>query len=146
MMKEIALQIVLENPVDGIAYGLQKGKGPHYEIVQSQVGSGHHLTFEFIVQLKQAGVSVLSPGGPFVQGALGNRFVYIDIGSYAGQIGAQWSGRLKVPLPEGTFQNSVLEDYSSFWHCRVPGRTADGKPMFATVKQFGGWLESKRPV
>ena len=59
MLKEIALQIVLENPVDGIAYGLQKGKGPHYEIVQSQIGNGNDLTFEFIVQLKQASGSVL---------------------------------------------------------------------------------------
>jgi hypothetical protein len=146
MLKEIALQIVLENPVDGIAYGLQKGKGPHYEIVQSQIGTGNNLIFEFIVQLKQASGSVLSPGGPFVQGTFDNRFVYIDIGSYAGQAGAQWSGRLKVPLPEATFQNLVLEDDSSFRYCTVPGRTLDGKPMFATVKPFGGWLERKLSV
>src|SRR4051812_25838989 len=145
-MKEIELQIVLENPLDGIAYGLQKGKGPHYEIVQSQIGTGGNLTFEFIVQFKQANVSVLSPAGPFVQGPLGNRFVYIDIGSYAGQTGAQWNGRLKVPLPEDTFQNPVLEDYNTFWHCTVPARTAGGKPMFATVKPFAGWLKRKRLV
>jgi hypothetical protein len=145
MFKEIELHIVLENPVDGIAYGLQKGKGPNYEIVQSQIGSENNLTFEFIVEIKQARGDVLSVSGPFVQGALGNRFVYINIGSYAGQAGAEWSGRLKVPLPEATFLNLGLED-SSFWQCTVPGRTADGKPMFATVKPFDGWMKRKRSV
>src|SRR6266705_4795042 len=36
--------------------------------------------------------------GPFVQGPAGERFVYIDIGTYAGQTNTPWSRRLKIPL------------------------------------------------
>src|SRR4051794_28799055 len=100
MSKEISLKILLQNPADGAMYGLQKGKGPDYETVQAQLGKGHDLTFDFVVHVKQANDSVPTHGGPFVQGTPGNRFVYIDIGSYAGQTGAPWSGRLKIPLSE----------------------------------------------
>ena len=139
MHKEISLKIVLQNPADGTLYGLQKGKGPAYETVQAQLGKGQDLTFDFAVQLKQANGSVPTLGGPFVQGTSGNRFVYIDIGSYAGQIGAPWSGRLKVPLPEAENLTSGEEG----WSCTVSGRADDDKPAFATVKSFGGWSVHK---
>lgn len=143
MSKEICLKILLQNPADGTMYGLQKGKGSHYETVQAQLAKGRDLTFDFVVQLKQPNGSVPSLTGPFVQGPPGNRFVYIGIGSYAGQIGAPWSGRLKVPLPETDFQNALSNDGEYCWCCTVPGRTEDGKTLFATVKPFGGWFRRK---
>jgi hypothetical protein len=143
MSKEISLKILLQNPIDGIVYGLQKGKGPGYEIVQAQPGKGRHLAFDFVVQVKQADGSVISLSGPFVQGTPGNRFVYINIGSYAGQAGASWSGRLKVPLSEADFQNTFTDGGEYYWSCTVPGRTGDGKPVFATVKPFSGWSKLK---
>ena len=139
MLKEIHLKIVLQNPLDGTLYGLQKGKGAAYEIVQAQRGNGQDLTFEFVVHLKQTSGSAFSLGGPFVQGTPADRFVCINIGSYAGQTGAQRSGRIKVPLPH-TFANGQADIDQYRWCCTVPGRTKDGKPMFATVKPFSGWV------
>jgi hypothetical protein len=146
MLKEINLTIVLQNSVDGTVYGLQRGKGSNYETVQAQHGNGQDLTFEFIVLAKQTIGSVFSLSGPFCQGAPGNRFVYINIGSYAGQAGALWSGRMKVPLPEATLHNGQATIDQHRWFCTVPGRTKDGKPMFATVKPFGGWLRQETSV
>ena len=140
MLKEITLRIVVENPVSGTVYGLQKGKGPIYETIQAQLGSAQDLSFEFVVHAKQTNGSDFLLSGPFVQGTPENRFVYIGIGSYAGQGGAQWSGRLKVPLPEATLLNSQANIGEYRWSCTVPGRTKDGKPMFATVKPFSGWF------
>lgn len=139
MSKEIILKIVLQKPVSGCVYGLQKGKGPGYETVQAQVSKGEDLTFDFAVQAKESNGSISTLGGPFVQGTPGNRFVYIGIGSYAGQMGAPCSGRLKIPLSEADFQNPDLDDGAHGLHCTVPASTADGKPVFATVKAFGGW-------
>jgi hypothetical protein len=132
--------------VDGTVYGLQKGKGTTYETVQGQQGNGQDLTFEFIVYVKQTNGSAFSLSGPFVQGTPQNRFVYINIGSYAGQAAGQWSGRLKVPLPVVALHNeqTVIEKYR--WSCKVLGRTKDGKPMFATVKPFDGWLMEELSV
>lgn len=139
MSKEISLKIVLQNAVDGTIYALQKGKGPNYETEQAQIGDGQDLTFDFTVHLKESNGSLPTISGPFVQGPAGNRFVYISIGSYAGQPGASWSGRMKVPLPEATFQNAQSDLGNSSWSCTVPGSNNDGKPVFATVKPFVGW-------
>ena len=143
MFEKIDLRILLQNPVDGVMYGLQKGKGVHYEIVQAQIGNRQDLTFRFVVHLKQTNKSAPSLTGPFVQGTPGNRFVYINIGSYAGQAGAPCSGRLKVPIPEVDFQDTLSRGSEYGWSCKVPGRTEDGKPVFATVKPFGGWTIGK---
>jgi hypothetical protein len=139
MSREISLRIVLQNAVDGTIYGLQKGKGPDYETVQAQLGNGRDLTFDFTVHVKEANGPLPTIAGPFVQGPAGNRFIYIGIGSYAGQPGASWSGRMKVPLPEATFQNALSDEGTSFWSCTIPGRNEVGKPVFATVKPFVGW-------
>lgn len=144
MLKEINLSIVLQNPVEKTIYGLQKGKGPHHEVVQAQLGNGKDLTFDFIVQVKETNGALPSLAGPFVQGPGGNRFIYISIGDYAGQTGALWSGRMKVPLPEATFRNTLSGDGHSFWSCTVPGSNEAGKPVFATVKPFGGWSVRKQ--
>jgi hypothetical protein len=139
MSKETRLMIILLNPLDGVMYGLQKGKGADYETVQAQPGKGKDLSFEFTIQLKQAKGPGISLGGPFVQGPVGNRFVYLTIVSYAGQSGFLCNGRLKVPLSEADFQDSFSDDGTYSWSCTVPGQTEDGKPVFATVKPFGGW-------
>lgn len=144
MLKEISLRIVLQNPVDGTIYGLQKGKGPNYETVQAQLGNRQDLTFDFTVHVKEANGSLPALAGPFVQGPAGNRFIYISIGNYAGQTAASWSGRMKVPLPEATFQNTLSDEANSCWSCTVPGRNKDGKPVFATPKPFGGWSVRKQ--
>lgn len=143
MPKEINLSIVLQNPVDGVIYGLQKGKGTDYETVQAQPGNGQDLTFDFVIQVKEAGGSLPTLTGPYVQNAAGNRFVYIGIGSYAGQTGALISGRLKVPLPETAFEDTSSDGGNYVWSCTVPGRSADGKPVFATVKPFGRWSKHR---
>ena len=143
MAKDITLRILLQSPVKGTMYGLQKGKGSDYEIVQAQLGKGQDITFDFTVQLKETKGSTPMLTGPYVQGPAGNRFVYIVIGSYARQIAARWSGRLKVPLSDTTSQIIGSEEGIAFWYSTVPCRTEDGKPVFATVKPFKGWFRGK---
>ncbi len=139
MFNEIRIQIVLTHPVEGLVYGLQKGKGARYETVQAQPGKGEALTFDFLVQVKSGNGSNPSLAGPYVQGPRGSRFVYIGIGRYVGQVGAAWNGRLKVPLPGAAFETASLNGTNSTWSCTVPGSTAEGAPVFATVKPFSGW-------
>ena len=142
MVREVKLRIVLQHPIEGVLYGLQKGNGANYESVQPQLGKGQDLTFEFSVQVKQVNSRGIFLSGPNVQGPAGSRFVYIDIGSYAGQTGAQWNGRLKIPVSEVDFADAIYDAGAYCWCCSVPGRNKDGKPVFATVKPFSGW--SKR--
>ncbi len=140
MQQEIHLRIVLQHSIPGTVYGLQKGKGPASETVQAQAGTGGDLAFTFMVYGKQASGSAFTLSGPFVQGTPDNRFVYLSIGSYAGQAGGLWSGRMKVPLPEAAFCTGQGHTENRIWSCTVPGTGKDGKPVFATVKPFSGWF------
>jgi hypothetical protein len=96
MARQLALRILIEGGPAGIDYALQKGRGNAYETVQRQRSSGQVLTFEFRPVIRDAaekGGAAL--GGPFVQGRPDMRFVYIGVGTYAGQADSRWSRRLK---------------------------------------------------
>src|SRR5687767_1043228 len=104
--RELKLRIILEQPPSGVDFGLQEGHGSNYETVQKQRSSkGEDLKFEFTVRAKPgsngAGPNFL---GPFVQGPSGQRFIYLDIGTAAGQADSCWSRRLKIPLSGITWE------------------------------------------
>jgi hypothetical protein len=126
-MAELSLRVVLERPTPGADFGLQRGRGGDYQTVQTQRSLGGDLHFEF--------TPVVKPGpdfsGPFVQGARGGRFVYIDIGTYAGQKETPWSRRLKIPL-SGITAGMIAAGGTI--EARVAGSGRDGSPSCGTVK------------
>ena len=134
--------IVLEKPPTGVDFALQKGKGSNYEIVQKQRSGKGDLRFEFTARAVD-GARGADPNllGPFVQGPTGERFVYLDIGTAAGQLDSKWSRRLKVPLAGITAEmiRQVEKDGKLILETRVPGTGKDGGPNCATVKPFAGW-------
>ncbi|MDQ3472840.1 MAG: DUF5990 family protein [Acidobacteriota bacterium] len=145
MESELNLRIVLEKPPAGVDFGLQKGRGNDYETIQIQRSKGGDLNFDFTVRAKAPAKATgkgAAPNflGPFVQGPTGERFVYIDIGTYAGQTETSWSRRLKIPLRGITRQmiEEVVEG-KSLLETRVAGKGKDGSPSCATPKPFSGW-------
>jgi len=141
MEPEISLQIILIKPTKEVVFGLQKGSGSNYETVQKQISTSDDLTFTFTIKVKGDRSKDKFPklSGNFVQGAGDNKFVYIDIGTYAGQSNTIWSRRLKVPLTGITWKeiDSLLSN--SMLQTSVPGTGRDGGPNCATVKPFEGW-------
>jgi hypothetical protein len=77
--------------------------------------------------------------GSFVQGSADNKFVYIDIGTCAGQPDTIWSRRLKIPLTGITWRVIDSLTSNSMLQTSVPGTGKDGGPNCATVKPFAGW-------
>lgn len=143
MQRELTFRIVLGRPPAGVDFALQKGSGSAYETVQRQSSTGSDLTFEFQPSIKP-GVSdsMAALGGPFVQGPPRQRFVYIDIGTYAGQTDSCWSRRLKIPLA-GVPAKMIRT--GGVLAARVPGTGRDGGPNCATVKDFTGWNPVESP-
>lgn len=144
MEQELNFRIILESPPSGIDYGLQKGGGNDYEVVQKQRSKSHNLHFEFNARVKEGkdGQPVLL--GPFTQGPPQQRFAYLDIGTYAGQADSPYGGRLKIPFRDLTWD--VVKKASSgkaVLETRVPGTAKNGGPTYATVKPFAGWTISK---
>ena len=142
MEHKLPLRIVLEKPPRDVDFGLQNGRGSNYETIQKQRFKGEDLSFEFNVRVK-GGPKDPAPNflGPSVQGPPTERFIYIDIGTYAGQTDTGWSRRLKVPLRGITWDmiDRVSADEESLLETRVPGTGKDGGPTCATVKPFPGW-------
>ncbi len=141
MEPEITLRIVLEAPPPGVDFGIQKGRGSLFEVIQKQRSKGPDLSFEFSVGVRNAdGSGTPDFNGPIVQGPRGGRFVYVDIGTLAGQLDTPWSRRLKVPLT-GITADQIRRASSggSALETRVPGTGKDGGPSCASVKDFAGW-------
>lgn len=140
MGEAVKMRIVVEKPPGGIDYALQKGSGNTYEAVQVQRSANDDLSFEFEARMRGQGKNV-ALGGPFVQGPSGAKFVYIDIGTYAGQKNTQWARRLKVPLTgiSPTMISRAAKHTNSVLEARVPGTDKKGEPSCATVKPFAGW-------
>ncbi|HXT64615.1 MAG TPA: DUF5990 family protein [Pyrinomonadaceae bacterium] len=126
---EITVRIILKRPTPDVDFALQKGKGSKYETVQKQRSAPNaDLKFEFPVTVKSGKDGAPDFFGPFVQGARGDRYVYIDIGTYAGQTKTDWSRRLKVPLSRIT---SSLIDSGATLVGEIPGTGKDGGPSCA---------------
>jgi hypothetical protein len=139
MSQYLTLRIVLQAPTPCVVYGLQKGKGSNYETIQKQRSDSADLLFEFTLQAKVGTDGKLVFLGPFAQGPPQDRFIYIDIGTYAGQIDTEWSRRLKIPL-RGITTELISECCDGkVLTTKVPGRGRDGSPNCATVKPFDGW-------
>jgi hypothetical protein len=138
---EIILQIILIKPTPNVVFGLQKGAGNNYETVQKQISTFNDLTFTFPIKVKgdQSKDKLPKFSGCFVQGSADNKFVYIDIGTAAGQSDTPWSRRLKIPLTGITWMEINLLDGKSILQTSVPGTGRDGGPNCASVKPFVGW-------
>ncbi len=141
MESEITLQIILIKPTPEVIFGLQKGSGNNYETVQKQIFTSNDLSFKFTIKVKGDRTKETLPkfSGSFVQGSADNKFVYIDIGTYAGQSDTIWSRRLKIPLTGITWKDIDSLSDNSMLQASVPGTGRDGGPNCATVKPFGGW-------
>jgi len=125
---EITLRLTLEHPTAGVDFGLQQGRGSLFEIIQKQRSTGRDLKFEFNVAVRTGKDNGPDFAGPFVQGPVGERFFYIDIGTYAGQTNTEWSRRLKVPL-SGITWGEIRSQKTLV--AGIPGTGKDGGPSCA---------------
>ena len=141
MKQELNFQIILQQPNTGVDFGLQKGSGAQFETLQRQRASGKDLLFSFRADIINDKDGQPDFKGPIIQGPPGGRFVYIGIGSYAGQAGADWDRRLKIPLRNITWEliNGLPARPGAGLSTIVPGKGKDGTPNCGTVKPFDGW-------
>src|SRR6516225_2664109 len=138
MEAELHLRIVLEKPPAGVDFGLQEGKGHAYKPVHIQRSNGGDLTFDCSVTVKGNRKDGLPNFlGPLTQGPPSDRFIYFDIGQFAGQKDSCWNRRLKIPLV-GTWEmiHQVSADPKKCLESCVPGTGKRGGPNCAKVKSL----------
>ncbi len=142
MQAELHLRIVLEKPPAGVDFGLQEGKGHEYKTIQTQRSKGRNLTFDSTVTVKDNREDGLPNFlGPLTQGPPTDRFIYFDIGQFAGQKDCCWSRRLKISLAEITWEmiRQASADPTLILQACIPGTGKDGGPNCATVRLHDGW-------
>ena len=141
MKEELTIRIILLQPPAGVDYGLQKGHANTYEIVNLQHSSTGDLHFICSIGLKTGKDGNPDFNGPFVQGPAGGRFVYINIGTYAGNKNSVWGRRLKIPLTciTNSMISKLQKNTSQLLATHIVGTAKDGSPACATPKPFSGW-------
>jgi hypothetical protein len=136
----LALRITVVNPPPNISWALQLGRD---ELVMPTARTGSRITFDFSVEVvagDSAGAFRLR--GPAVQGRRGERFVYLRIGAYAGQVGAPAGWRAKISLEGITRKllDAVRAKRSGRLGAQFAGTARDGGPARASVPLLGeGW-------
>jgi hypothetical protein len=141
MDHELNLRIILQNPSPGVDFALQKGSGNNFGIIQKQRSFTGDLHFECTVKIKPGKNEAPNFLGPFVQGPKGERFIYIGIGKFAGQLDSLWDRRLKIPLRNISWDTieQMIAKPELILETKVPGTGKDRTPSCATVKPFDGW-------
>jgi Family of unknown function (DUF5990) len=140
MERELPLRITVVHPPGGVAFRLQRGKS---ELVPPARDSGEHLSFDFTLRVshdRMKGPPNLR--GAFAQGPPASRFVYVNSGTYAGQVDSCWARRAKVPLTGISWEliEQVLSTPEAVLEACIQGTAKDGGPACATVPLLdGGW-------
>ena len=142
---ELALRILIVDPVPGVALALQRGKSGASELIPPSAVSVEAVAFDFTV--------AVAPGqsprllGPFVQGPPDGRFVYVCIGTYAGDAASPWARRAKIPLSGLTWPLIETVKAGRRLEARVVGRARDGSPACASIPLLPpGWRDRKSVV
>ena len=140
MERQVTLRVIVESPPGDVDFGVQEGHGNDYKTVQKQRYTKKDLRFEFLIRVREGKNGQPNFLGSFAQGPANSRFIYLDIGTCAGQTNTRWSRRLKIPLAGITWP--MIEQALAaplVIEVRVPGTGKDGGPTCGTVKQFSGW-------
>jgi hypothetical protein len=137
MKQNIPMRITVTRPVPGVTMQVQKGRD---ELIPPAEASAQAVSFYFEITVDTSG-PLPNFLGKFAQGPKGQRFVYVNSGTYAGQQNTCWSRRAKILLMSIT-QKQIDEALSSpgaRLEAEIMGTGRDGGPMCASVPVVGGW-------
>jgi len=127
---EIRMRIVIENPVPGVLHSLQTGDTGVLDPNRSV--EGEPLSFDFPIRV--------APGPKFFGDQVRRegptrRFVYIRVGTMAGDHTSEWTRRMKIDvhdIPQELLDRAMAGE--GVVELTVDGTGKDGSPACATVK------------
>lgn len=128
----ITLRLTLADPVPGVRYSLQKDDAPFEPVTAADAP----LSFDVPVRLSGDNRFL----GPFVRReGPDRRFVYIRIGTSAGDHASPWSRRAKIDIHD--IPAALLDRARAGRALEIvlPGRGEDGSPACATVRPITPW-------
>jgi Family of unknown function (DUF5990) len=133
MKEQIPIRITVLRPLKGVTMMVQRGRS---ELLAPKSGGGADLIFEFEVTVD---LSAATPNflGAYAQGPKDVRFIYVNSGRQAGQLGSCWDRRAKITLMTITREQveTVLAERDLLIETGFEGTGGrDGGPTCAGVK------------
>lgn len=131
--REIAMRIVIEQPVAGVLHSLQGKDDRPLDPKSSKAGKA--LAFDFTVRI--------GPGPEFFGDQVRRegperRFVYIRVGQMAGDPTSPWTRRMKIDIHD--IEQALLDAAAQEARridISITGTGKDGTPACATVRPTG---------
>jgi len=125
---EIRARIVIEQPVAGVLHSLQEDDAP---LDPKRSKAGEALAFDFSLRV--------APGpkffGPQVrrEGPV-RRFVYVRIGTSAGDMASPWTRRMKIDIHD--IEQALVDEAmrGGVLVGTINGTSPDGSPACATIR------------
>jgi hypothetical protein len=130
----VRLSIVISAPPRGVTFAVQRGKS---DLLGPSLADSESMRFELSLRVAvDPSDGAFNFLGEFAQGSRADRFVYINSGTYAGQLGAPWSRRAKLKLTSipVAIVEAAMKSSQGVIQARVTGTSDDGGPICATVK------------
>ena len=129
----ITLRLTIQDPVPEVVYSLQNKQ--NHPVGQVVAGDGP-VVFDVSVRV--------APGprflGDFVRSeGPTRRFVYIRIGTSAGDHASEWSRRAKIDIHDIPADLLAKARAGKVLEVTLPGRGKDGTPACATVRPTINW-------
>lgn len=137
------LRVILLDPPAGVHFAVQRGRD---ELLPAFASSPDRICFEFPVDLLDASSQPPRITGAYAQGPAAARFVYVNSGTAAGQVGSCWTRRIKVPLRglDSALLQSLASANEYALEAEIAGRARDGGPACATVPLLREWRKVRR--
>ena len=137
---ELPLWVTLVRPPSGVQFCVQSKTAADLE--QKKVSTGEDLSFDFLIRVAPGESGSPRFLGPYTHGPPSARFVYLCVGTLAGQADSCWTRRVKVPLSGITaaLAKRIHGSDNGRLVARVWGTGRDGGPVCASVKLLDdGW-------
>ncbi len=134
MKYEINIRVRVSRPLDGVLMQIQQGK---FELLPPIKWDPGETCFEFPMYVDVTS-GIPNFLGPYAQGPKNSRFIYVNIGTYAGQPDSCWQRRAKLPLTSVTIEQvkSLISEPELIMEAIFDGTGKDGTPTCATVKHL----------
>lgn len=139
MPQPLTVRLTVKHPVPGVLLRVQRGRD---ELIPPVTESPDAVTFEFPIEADVRSDGSVVCRGPAVQGPPAARFVYVNAGTYAGQLGTAIGRRAKVPLSalRAAVVAAAAARSGAVVAGAIEGRARDGGPAAASVPLLGdGW-------
>ena len=139
VLPRVTLRLIVRHPVPGVELRVQRGRDGL--LAPSEV-SANAVTFEFSLDVQTRADGSAALRGPEVQGPPAARFVYVTVGTRAGQADSPWDRRAKVPLAGlgAALVATAVERPGTLLVAAIEGRGRDGTPACASIPLLGdGW-------